>query len=173
MQILPLYQEGSAASAYRRLLTPSAYAILPPFPHLHPRLMKTPGKSEEEMHAVIARRPPHLSCTENLGVMDFYPAASGKEGAAQHLMHKWGVAPAATAFLCDDDNDLALAAVVGKAFLPSISAVSRLAMLGRRSGAGLGVKLDGVQQGSSAWRLQHTAPDAQAGYGACCHCLSV
>lgn len=31
---------------------------------------------------------------------------------------------AATAFLCDDDNDLALAAVVGKAFLPSVSAVS-------------------------------------------------
>jgi hypothetical protein len=104
--------------------------------------------------------------------MDFYPAASGKEGAARHLMHKWGVAPAATAFLCDDDNDLALAAVVGKAFLPSISAVSRLAMLWHRSGAGLGVKLDGVQQGSIAWRPQHTAPDAQAGYGACCHCLS-
>jgi 3-deoxy-D-manno-octulosonate 8-phosphate phosphatase KdsC-like HAD superfamily phosphatase len=87
--------------------------------------MNTPGKSQEEMHAVIAQRPPYLSCTENLGVMDFYPSTSGKDGAAQHLMRKWGVAsPAATAFLCDDDNDLGLAAVVGKAFLPSISAVS-------------------------------------------------
>lgn len=86
--------------------------------------MKTPGKSEAQMAAVIAHRPTDLSCTENLGVMDFYPAASGKEGAAQHLMRKWGVNPAATAFLCDDDNDLALAAVVGKAFLPSVSAVS-------------------------------------------------
>lgn len=91
------------------------------------RLIKTPGKSQEDMHAVIAQRPPHLSCTENLGVMDFYPTTSGKESAAQHLMRKWGVAPAATAFLCDDDNDLALAAVVGKAFLPSISTASMTA----------------------------------------------
>jgi 3-deoxy-D-manno-octulosonate 8-phosphate phosphatase KdsC-like HAD superfamily phosphatase len=68
------------------------------------------------------------------GVVDFYPAVSGKEGAARHLMARWGVGPAATAFLCDDDNDLALAAVVGKAFLPSTSAVS--GCMGRGKGGG-------------------------------------
>lgn len=88
------------------------------------RLLKTPGKSQSEMDAVIARRPSNLSCTLNLGVVDFYPATSGKEGAARHLMRKWGVPAASTAFLCDDDNDLALADIVAKAFLPSISAVS-------------------------------------------------
>lgn len=72
----------------------------------------------------MAQHPKDLSCTENLGVLDFYPATSGKEGAARHLMQRWGVPVASTAFLCDDDNDLALAAVVGRAFLPSISAVS-------------------------------------------------
>lgn len=93
------------------------------------RLMKTPGKSESDMQAVIARRPTSLSCTLNLGVVDFYPAISGKEGAARHLMAKWGVGPAHTGFLCDDDNDLALAAIVAKAFLPSITAVRRVKAL--------------------------------------------
>jgi len=88
--------------------------------------MKTPGKSESDMQAVIARRPASLSCTLNLGVVDFYPAISGKEGAARHLMAKWGVSPAHTGLLCDDDNDLALAAIVAKAFLPSITAVRAL-----------------------------------------------
>lgn len=87
------------------------------------RLMKTPGKSQAEMDAAIARRPSSLSSTINLGVVDFYPAASGKEGAAEHIMRRMGVDRARTAFLCDDDNDLVLAARVGKAFLPSISAV--------------------------------------------------
>jgi hypothetical protein len=78
-----------------------------------------------------ASSTPTLPCMFGLaGVVDFYPATSGKEGAAHHLMSRWGVGPAATAFLCDDDNDLALAAVVGRAFLPSISAVSVLSGVG-------------------------------------------
>lgn len=88
------------------------------------RLTKTPGRTQADIDKVVASRPSCLSSTVNLGVVDFYPAASGKEGAAQHLMRRWGVPAQRTAFLCDDDNDLALAAVVAKAFLPSISAVS-------------------------------------------------
>jgi hypothetical protein len=50
------------------------------------------------------------------------------------------VSAAATAFLCDDDNDLPLAAVVGKAFLPSVSAV--------REGVGV--------SGQPTWRMERT-----------------
>lgn len=53
-----------------------------------------------------------------------YPSASGKEGAAAHLMQKWGAKAGDCVLLCDDDNDLELAAAVGKVFLPSIREVS-------------------------------------------------
>lgn len=91
----------------------------------HPnRLTKTPKKSEAELQAVVAARPSCIASSTNLGVVDFYPAASGKEAAAAYLMKRFGVPAARTALLCDDDNDLLLAAMVGKAFLPSIGAVS-------------------------------------------------
>lgn len=51
-------------------------------------MKNTPGKSEEELQQVIASRPDSLACTFNIGVADFYPAASGKEAAAQYLMRR-------------------------------------------------------------------------------------
>lgn len=90
------------------------------------RVTKTPGKTPEDLERVIKRRPPQLNCSFNLGIADFYPNTSGKENAAQHLMDRFGVDAPCTAFLCDDDNDLPLAAMVGKAFLPSVSSVSHL-----------------------------------------------
>lgn len=45
--------------------------------------------------------------------------------AARYLMQRFGAARSDCVFLCDDDNDMALAADVGKAFLPSITSVSR------------------------------------------------
>jgi 3-deoxy-D-manno-octulosonate 8-phosphate phosphatase KdsC-like HAD superfamily phosphatase len=88
------------------------------------RLTKTPNKSEEQLQAAVAARPACLATSTNLGIADFYPKASGKEGAAAYLMEKFGVPASRCALLCDDDNDLELAAIVGKAFLPSIGAVS-------------------------------------------------
>ncbi|WIA36362.1 hypothetical protein OEZ86_007679 [Tetradesmus obliquus] len=88
------------------------------------RLTKTPNKSEEQLAAAVAARPACLASSTNLGVVDFYPKASGKEGAAAYLMQKFGVPAGRCALLCDDDNDLELAAIVGKAFLPSIGAPS-------------------------------------------------
>ena len=38
-------------------------------------------------------------------------------------MKRWSVARSDSVFLCDDDNDMELAAEVGRAFLPSISSV--------------------------------------------------
>eukprot|EP00879_Flechtneria_rotunda_P015474 GHRR01016182.1.p1 GENE.GHRR01016182.1~~GHRR01016182.1.p1 ORF type:complete len:201 (+),score=88.50 GHRR01016182.1:1365-1967(+) len=88
------------------------------------RLTRTPGKTEADIQAVIAARPSCLASTFNMGAADFYPATSGKEAAAAHLMQRFGVPAERTIFLCDDDNDLGLAGMVGKAFLPSISAAS-------------------------------------------------
>ncbi|GBF88185.1 hypothetical protein Rsub_00897 [Raphidocelis subcapitata] len=88
------------------------------------RLLPTPGRGREETAAAIAARPPGLAASFNLGVADFYPAASGKEGAAAHLLARWGGAARAAAHLCDDDNDLPLAALVGRAFIPGITEAS-------------------------------------------------
>lgn len=82
------------------------------------------------MQALISSRPTCLGSSFNLGVVDFYPASSGKEGVAAHLMKRFGVPAEGSVFLCDDDNDMQLAAMVGKAFLPTISAVSDLSALG-------------------------------------------
>lgn len=68
--------------------------------------------------------PPELAAAENLKHVDVYPAASGKRNAALHLMRRFGAAPAAAAFLCDDDNDLELAAAVGAVYLPTVTAPS-------------------------------------------------
>ena len=57
------------------------------------RLQETPGRSTAELEAVAARRPACLASSINLGVVDFYPAASGKDGAAAHLLQRWGIAP--------------------------------------------------------------------------------
>jgi hydroxymethylpyrimidine pyrophosphatase-like HAD family hydrolase len=88
------------------------------------RLTNTPGKTAEDLKAAIGARPSSLACTFNLGTADFYPTTSGKGNAARHLMARFGMEDTSkSAFLCDDDNDLPLAALVGKAFLPSISSV--------------------------------------------------
>ncbi|KAL6774273.1 hypothetical protein ACKKBG_A24400 [Auxenochlorella protothecoides x Auxenochlorella symbiontica] len=68
--------------------------------------------------------PGSLACARNLGALDVYPATSGKVSAARHLAARWGADLSRALFLCDDDNDLELAAAVGRAFLPSITSES-------------------------------------------------
>lgn len=82
------------------------------------------GKTEEDIKAAAKSAPPSLQCSFNMGRADFYPAVAGKLGAAKYLMARFGATPATSTFLCDDDNDMELAAAVSKAFLPSISADS-------------------------------------------------
>jgi hypothetical protein len=120
--------------------------------------MPTPGKSKEDMAAAIASRPPGLKCTFNLGVADFYPAATGKEGAAAHLLARWGGDPGAAAHLCDDDNDLPLAAMVGRAFLPSITEVG----VGGGGSWGGAVALLGVMITTCHWVPWWGPPRARA-----------
>ena len=47
-------------------------------------------------------------------------------------MKQWSVARSDSVFLCDDDNDMELAAEVGRAFLPSISSVRGSRVKGSR-----------------------------------------
>ena len=64
-----------------------------------------------------------LISTVNLGKADVYPATSGKARAAEYLAKYYGVPLSSCALLCDDDNDLELALLVGKAYCPSIASV--------------------------------------------------
>ncbi len=57
--------------------------------------------------------------------------------AARHLMRRFSAPAPGCCFLCDDDNDLELAAEVGKAFLPSVTSVST-AGGGHRGATGVG-----------------------------------
>lgn len=82
------------------------------------------GKTPADLQAVIASRPAALDCSFNLGAADFYPSTSGKDRAAQYLISRFSSHPSRAIFLCDDDNDLALAALVGKVFLPSVATAS-------------------------------------------------
>ncbi|GIM06259.1 hypothetical protein Vretimale_10615 [Volvox reticuliferus] len=81
-------------------------------------------KTMEQLRELVANKPEGLSCSFNLGAADFYPSTSGKVMAARHLMAHFGAAAKDCSFLCDDDNDLELAAEVGRAFLPSLTSDS-------------------------------------------------
>lgn len=65
--------------------------------------------------------------TINLGKADVYPVHSGKANAALHIAKQMGADIKDCAFLCDDDNDIDLAKVVGKAYMPTVAAVCCLA----------------------------------------------
>ena len=65
-----------------------------------------------------------LSLTFNLGQADVFPTISGKKNAGMYVLEKFGVEPAEAAFLCDDENDLLLAAAVGNVFVPQPTAAS-------------------------------------------------
>lgn len=47
-----------------------------------------------------------LTCSMNLGACDVYPKTSGKDKAAEFIMHRLGADPEHCRLLCDDHNDL-------------------------------------------------------------------
>ena len=49
---------------------------------------------------------PGLTSSTNIGLADFYPATSGKENAAQHIVEKFKSRLEEAFLLCDDDNDM-------------------------------------------------------------------
>ena len=85
---------------------------------------KSPGKSDADLRSIIEALPADLACSFNLGSADFYPATSGKDKAAEYLMNAWGFDKESTLSMGDDDNDLALAKVVGHTYIPGFTAES-------------------------------------------------
>jgi hypothetical protein len=81
--------------------------------------------AEDALEAVRQSIPLGLSTSYNLGSADVYPCTSGKVNAGMYMLEKWGgITPNESAFLCDDDNDMELAALVGKVYVPCITADS-------------------------------------------------
>jgi hypothetical protein len=79
----------------------------------------------DALHSIVLELPAlGLTASYNLGCLDIYPSTSGKEAAAGYLMKRWTAAPQHCAFMCDDDNDLKLASLVGRALVVSIGSVS-------------------------------------------------
>ncbi len=95
-----------------------------PFPLCPRRVKRTPGRSAADVAALQSRAPPGVGSASNLGLVDFFPAGCGKENAAVALMRRFGVLAEECVLLCDDDNDLGLAAAVRRAYLPGITAPS-------------------------------------------------
>lgn len=89
-------------------------------------------KEPSQADALRAALPPSLTTATNLGAADVYPACSGKDNAALHLMRRWGVSPNDCVFMCDDDNDLGLAHLVRRAYLPGVTAPSMAAAVAAR-----------------------------------------
>lgn len=79
------------------------------------------GKSEGDLDRVLASLPPCLSSSKNLGCADIFPVTSGKKAVGRYVAATLGVSLKRCAFLCDDDNDLPLAAAVGKAFVVGVT----------------------------------------------------
>ena len=65
------------------------------------------GKTAEDVANVVKNLKPDLASSTNIGLADFYPATSGKEKAAQHIVERKFQSRLEEAFLlCDDDNDM-------------------------------------------------------------------
>ena len=62
------------------------------------------------------------------------PKGSGKVRAAQYVAKKWGARAEDAVMLMDDDNDLELAAWVGRAFVPTVSHESVYAAVAKDPG---------------------------------------
>lgn len=57
----------------------------------------------------------------NLGCLDVVPVGSGKKCSAEYVMRELGAAPEDCTMCGDDENDLQLCAVVGRAFCPTVT----------------------------------------------------
>jgi hydroxymethylpyrimidine pyrophosphatase-like HAD family hydrolase len=126
----PAERVGELWDAYRSLVadgwTPDAAAYSTAF---RLPLPADGRKSESDLAAALASLPPSLQTTTNLGCADVLPATSGKAAVGEWVMRALGADPADCAFLCDDANDLGLAAAVGRAFVvratdPSLAAAA-------------------------------------------------
>ncbi|CAN8066131.1 unnamed protein product [Agarophyton chilense] len=62
-----------------------------------------------------------LTSSYNLGKADVYPAGSGKANAARGVLRELGESASDAVALFDDDNDVLLGELCGRAFLPGVT----------------------------------------------------
>lgn len=82
------------------------------------------GHGSTELAEVLRKLPEGLTSSFNLGAADIYPATSGKEKAALQLLAHYNISPDKSFCMCDDDNDLKMAEVVARAYVPQITSDS-------------------------------------------------
>ena len=129
---------------------------------------KSTGKTAADLDKIMSSLPPQLASSFNLGSADFYPSSSGKDKAAEYLIKKFGFTKANSISIGDDDNDLALAQVVGHTYVPGFTAESMrnavatnpLAFTVASSSAFLGTHevLEKIQELPTALSIRSTRP---------------
>ncbi|KAK9814335.1 hypothetical protein WJX72_004109 [[Myrmecia] bisecta] len=77
----------------------------------------SPNKTEADLQAIIDNLPASLASSTNLGSANVYPSTSGKENVAMYLLERFNSTLESASFMCDDDNDLGLAALLPRVFL--------------------------------------------------------
>lgn len=70
------------------------------------RLDKSQGKDKEQLLQKLQQQPDGLAWNFNLGMMNVFPATSGKEAVAQYLFDHFDTAADTSFLLCDDANDI-------------------------------------------------------------------
>ncbi|KAK9813115.1 hypothetical protein WJX72_009286 [[Myrmecia] bisecta] len=88
------------------------------------RFKSSPDKTDADLQTVLDNLPAGLASSRNLGAADVYPVSSGKEKVAMYLLEKFNASLETALFMCDDDNDLGLAARLPKVFLVGTTAES-------------------------------------------------
>lgn len=122
-EMKPEDRKGTLWDFYRQLVaqgwTPDVYSYTTSF-----RLKAYGSKTDEDVKAAMKGIPEGLIWAFNLGHADVFPATSGKENAAKYLMDKFDAAPSSSFLLCDDDNDIGLANLLSKVFVPGFTSDS-------------------------------------------------
>ena len=112
----PAARPGALWDAYRSFAAagwaPDAASYATSF-----RLPLPPGRADADLAAALAALPPCLAAARNLGCADVFPATSGKAAVGKRVAAALGADLADCILLCDDHNDLGLAAAVGRVFV--------------------------------------------------------
>lgn len=118
--LAPGDREGPVWDVYRRLVAEGWPVDATSYETMIRVKVRAP-RTPEQLAEALRDLPPSLATAVNLSCTDVFPAGSGKANAFEYLRKRMGVERAECAALCDDDNDLGMAALAGRAFCPMVS----------------------------------------------------
>ncbi|KAJ8904040.1 hypothetical protein NDN08_000570 [Rhodosorus marinus] len=96
---------------------------------------KSTGKTVEDFEKIKDElKALNLATSFNLGKADIYPSTSGKANAANCVLGILELTPEDSISMFDDDNDVELGALTGRAFLPGLTHPSVTAALKENPG---------------------------------------